>query len=123
MMNLLARLVLNGLGIVVAAKLVPGVAYQGSLAYLLLTGIVVGALNLLVKPIVTLLSLPAILVTFGLFYLVVNGLLFWLAAALLDGLSVSGCLPAILGGLVLALFNLLVRGFAARTAESTRKGG
>ena len=51
------------------------------------------------------------LLTFGLFYLVINGLMFWLAAGLLDGLHVTGCLPAILGGLVLAAFNFVVRAF------------
>jgi len=47
--------------------------------------------------------------TLGLFYLVINGLMFALAASLLDGLRVAGCLPAILGGLVMALFNVLIR--------------
>jgi putative membrane protein len=71
----------------------------------------------LVKPLVTLLSLPAVLLTFGLFYLVVNVLMFWLAAALLEGLDVAGCLPAILGGLVLAIFNSFVR--AMRREQKT----
>lgn len=108
-MNVLARIVLNGLGLLVAAWIVPGVTYDGGLAYLFLAGLVIGLINLLVKPIVALLSLPAVVLTFGLFYLVVNGLMFALAASMLDGLEVSGCLPAILGGLVLALFNFIVR--------------
>jgi putative membrane protein len=58
-------------------------------------------------------SLPFIVLTLGLFYLVVNGAMFYLAGALLDGLTIDGCLPAILGGLVLALFNWLVRGLTA----------
>lgn len=108
-MNVLARILLNGLGILIAAHLVPGVSYTGGLVYLLLAGAVIGLINVFVKPLVTLLSLPAVLLTFGLFYLLINGLMFWLAAGLLQGLSVDGCLPAVLGGLVLALFNFLVR--------------
>ncbi len=110
MLRILLQIVLNGVGVLIAAKLVPGVSYEGDLLYLLLVGLVIGLINLLVKPLVTLLSLPAVILTLGLFFLVINGALFWLAAALLDGLTVDGCLPAVLGGLVLALFNWLVGG-------------
>ncbi len=110
MLRILLQIVLNGVGVLIAAKLVPGVTYEGDLLYLLLVGLVIGLINLLVKPLVTLLSLPAVILTLGLFFLVINGALFWLAAALLDGLTVDGCLAAILGGLVLALFNWLVGG-------------
>ena len=112
-MRILAQILLNGLGVVLAAYLVPGVTYEGGLLYLVLVGLVIGLINLLVKPVATLLSLPFIIVTLGLFYLVVNGAMFWLAGALLDGLTVAGCLPAILGGVVLGLFNWLVRGLTA----------
>lgn len=117
-MHFLARILLNGLGLLLAAWIVPGVTYNGGLGYLFLSGLVFGLINLLVKPIVTLLSLPAVLVTFGLFYLVINGLMFALAARLLDGLEVSGCLPAILGGLVLTLFNLIVRALRGESADA-----
>jgi len=112
-MRILAQVLLNGVGVVIAAKLVPGVSYSGGLLYLLLVGLVIGLINLLVRPLATFLSLPFIVLTLGLFYLVVNGALFYLAGALLDGLTIDGCLPAILGGLVLALFNWLVRGLTA----------
>jgi putative membrane protein len=112
-MRILAQVLLNGVGVVIAAKLVPGVSYSGGLLYLLLVGLVIGLINLLVRPLATLFSLPFIVLTLGLFYLVVNGAMFYLAGALLDGLTIDGCLPAILGGLVLALFNWLVRGLTA----------
>jgi putative membrane protein len=109
----LAQIALNGLGIFLTASVVPGIEYRGGIFYLLLTGLVIGLINLLVKPIVTLLSLPLIVVTLGLFFLLINGAMLWLAAALLDGLTIDGCLPAVLGGLVLALFNWLVRAFTS----------
>lgn len=112
MIRAVIQVVLNGIAILIASYLVPGVVYEGSLLYLLLAGLVVGLINLLVKPFVTLLSLPLLVVTLGLFYLVINGLMLWLAGWLLSGLEVHGCLPAILGGLVMALFNWLVRAFA-----------
>jgi len=110
-MRALLQIVLNGVALLIAAKLVPGIVYNGDLLQLLLAGLVLGLLNLLVKPIVTLFSFPLIVLTLGLFYLVVNGLILMLAAALLPHqlLQVHGCLPAILGGLVIALFNWAVR--------------
>jgi putative membrane protein len=108
-MILLVRVLLNGLGLWAASRLLPGVHYAGDLWYLLLAGLVIGLLNLFVRPLVTLLSLPIVLVTFGLFYLVINGFLFWLADKLLDGLSVDSFLWAMAGGLFLALWNLVLR--------------
>jgi putative membrane protein len=110
MLRALLQVVLNGVALLIAAKLVPGIVYTGSLTSLLLAGLVLGLLNLLVKPIVSFFSFPLIVVTLGLFYLVINGLILWLASALLpDILHVNGCLPAILGGLVIAAVNWLVR--------------
>lgn len=104
-MRALARIALNGIAILVAAWLVPGIDWQGTIWYLLLTGLVIGGINLLVKPLVTLFSIPFIVVTFGLFMLLINGAMLMLASKLLDGLSIDGWGSAILGGLVLSLFN------------------
>jgi putative membrane protein len=109
MLRILAQLVLNGFAVWLAAEFVPGVEYTGGLAYLLVVGLVFGAINLLVKPLVALLSLPLILLTLGLFFLVINALMFALAGAVLPGLTIDGCLPAFLGGLVIAIFNWIVR--------------
>ncbi len=115
MVRILLQIVLNGLGVMLAAYLVPGVHYTGSWPYLLLVGLVIGLINLLVRPLVILLSLPALILTLGLFYFLINGGLFYLAAWLLDGLTVDGCLPAVLGGLVLAVFNWLVQGVVKKS--------
>lgn len=111
MLRLIVQVLLNGIGILIAARIVPGMDYSGGIWYLLLTGIVIGLLNLLVKPLVTLLSLPLVIVTLGLFFIVINGLMVYIAAFLLDGLTVDGCFPAILGGLVLAVFNWIIQAF------------
>jgi putative membrane protein len=118
MVRILLQILLNGLGVMLAAYLVPGVDYTGSWTYLLLVGLVIGLINLLVKPLVTLLSLPALILTLGLFYVLINGALFYLAAYLLDGLTVEGCVPAVLGGLVLAVFNWLMRGIVKKKKKS-----
>jgi putative membrane protein len=107
-MTILLRILLNGLGLWAAAQLLPGVHYQGDLWSLLIAGCVLGLVNLLVRPLITLLSLPLLLVTFGLFYLVLNGFLFWLVDRLLDDLAVDGFLWAIAGGFFLAVWNLVL---------------
>lgn len=112
-MRALLQILLNAVGLWVASRYIPGISYSGDLLYLLFAGLVLGLVNLLVRPIVKLLSFPLIILTLGLFYLVINGAMLWLAAALLEGLEVDGCLPAILGGLVIALLNWLVRAFAS----------
>ena len=111
MLRALLQIVLNGVAVLIAAYLVPGITYNGSLLYLLLVGLVIGLINLIVKPIVSFFSFPLIVLTLGLFYLAINGLMLYLAAAFLDGLDVQGCVPAILGGLVIAFVNWLVRAF------------
>jgi putative membrane protein len=114
MIRALVQIALNGVAVLVAAYLVPGISYTGSLPALLLVGLVVGLIHLIVKPIVTVLSLPLIVLSLGLFYLLINGLMLYLAAWLLPHhLHVSGCGAAILGGLVVALVNWLVRAFTS----------
>lgn len=117
MVRALLQIVLNGVALLIAAKLVPGITYTGDLLYLLLAGLVLGLINLLVKPIVTFFSFPLIVVTLGLFYLVINGLVLLLADRLLADLQVDGCLPAILGGLVIAVLNWLVRAVSPSSEE------
>ena len=108
-MKLLVRIALNGLGLWAAAQLLPGIHYEGGLLYLLLAGFVLGAVNLLVKPLVTILSLPFVVLTLGLFFIVINGLMVWLVDLLLAGFRVDSFLWAMAGGLFLAVFNMLLR--------------
>ena len=110
-MRAIIQILLNGVAILLIARIVPGIVYSGDWIYLILTGVVIGLLNLTVKPLVTVLSLPFIVVTLGLFFIVINAVVLWVAAWLLDGLTIDGCGAALLGGLVLALFNWVVRAF------------
>ncbi|MFL6197606.1 MAG: phage holin family protein [Thermoanaerobaculia bacterium] len=109
MLRALLQIVLNGVALLIAAHLVPGIHYQGSPLYLLIAGLVLGLINLIVKPIVSFFSFPLILLSLGLFYIVINGLMLYLADFFLAGLRIDGCLPAILGGLVIAAFNWVLK--------------
>ena len=110
-MKALIQILLNGVAILVVAYLVPGIHYSGDWLYLILAGVVVGLLNLTVKPLLTVLSLPFIVFTLGLFFIVINACVLYVASWLLGGLTIDGCGSALLGGVVLGLFNWLVRAF------------
>lgn len=119
-MKIVARIVLNGLGLVAASYLLPGIHWSGGLGALLVAGCVIGAINLIVKPVFTLLSCPLIVLTLGLFYLVINGAMLALADVLLDALVVDGFVWAVIGGLFLALFNLVIRALFEREGDPAR---
>ena len=108
-MRVFARILLNGIGLIAAAWLLPGLHWSGGLIALLVAGFVIGAINLLVRPVVTVLSCPLIVLSLGLFYLVINGAMLALADALLAPLSIDSFLWAMAGGLFLALFNLAIK--------------
>lgn len=111
-MKALLQIVLSGLAVLLVARIVPGIHYEGDWLYLILTGVVVGLLNLTVKPLVTVLSLPFIVLSLGLFFIVINAFVLYVASWLLNGLTIDGCGSALLGGLVIALFNWVIRAFS-----------
>jgi putative membrane protein len=86
----------------VAAYLVPGVVVS-SVPALLIAALVLGLVNALVRPVLTILTLPITILTLGLFYLVVNGAAFALAAALVPGFELAGFGSAVLGALLVSL--------------------
>jgi putative membrane protein len=88
-----------------ATTIVPGIAFHGSLVTLLIAGALLGLFNLIVRPVALFLALPALILTLGLFYFVLNGILLWMASWFLPGYEVSGLLPGILGSLVMTVVN------------------
>jgi putative membrane protein len=91
-----------------ATTIVPGITFTGSWLQLVLAGAIFGLFNLIVRPLALFLSLPALILTLGLFYFVLNGILLWLAQFVLPGYQVSGIVAGILGSLVLMVVNWLV---------------
>lgn len=119
-MRVVLRILVNGLGLVAAAHLLAGIHWSGGLGALFVAGFILGAINLIVKPIVTVLSCPLIVLSLGLFYLAINGLMLALADLLLDSLIVDGFVWAVIGGLFLAFFNLVVRLLFEKDREALR---
>jgi len=107
-MTLILTIVGNALALLATAYFVPGIRFTGSIAQLLLAGLIFGVLNLIVRPIAMFLSLPALVLTLGLFYFVLNGLLLWGFSKLMPGYDVSGLWAGILGSFVIMVVNWVV---------------
>jgi putative membrane protein len=99
MRGIIVRTLIIAAGIGVAAWLIPGVRVDG-LGTLILAALLMGLVNAFVRPLLVLLTLPITVLTFGLFLIVINAALFGLVASLLDGFTVTGATPALLGWLV-----------------------
>lgn len=102
------RLVLAVIGNAVAlfaTSIVPGITFTGDWVRLLIAGALFGLFNLIVRPIAIFLSIPALILSLGLFYFILNGILLWVAGMFLPGYHVSGILAGMLGSLVIAIVN------------------
>jgi putative membrane protein len=123
-MRLLLRLLVNAVALWVAVRFVPGLSFNGNPALLLVVALVFGVVNTIVKPIVTLLSLPAVLLTLGIFLLVINAFMLWLTGWLstrLDlGFSVQGFGPAFLGAIVVTLVAWALSVFLGERGETEK---
>ncbi|NNM84047.1 phage holin family protein [Candidatus Parcubacteria bacterium] len=102
-MKLFSHWFIATLAILIAAHLVPGVGI--TLIGALITAVVLGALNLFIRPILIVLTLPINILTLGLFSLVVNAFLVLLASYLVPGFFVAGFWTALFFALVLAVIN------------------
>jgi putative membrane protein len=108
-MGFLLRLLLNGLAIVAAAWLVPGVHLNG-LVPALIAGVMLGLVNALVRPVLVILTLPFTLITLGLFLLVVNTICLALTAAVVPGFDIAGFGAAFLGALIVTVVSWTLSG-------------
>jgi putative membrane protein len=106
-MGIILAIVFNAVGLW-ATTFVPGITYNADPITLLIGGAVLGLFNLIVRPVALLISLPLLIVTLGLFYFVLNGILLWVASLLIPGYFVGGLVPGILGALVLTLVNWIL---------------
>jgi len=109
---LFLRWLLNTLILLLVGYLVPGVRFTSFWAALI-TSVVLGLLNALVRPLIILLTLPVNILTLGLFTLVINALLFWFASTIVKGFEISGFWSAFIGALVYTIIVSIV-GFIER---------
>ena len=101
------RWVVNTLGVLVAANVVSGIRYDTFLG-LILAALFLGILNAFVRPVMILLALPLLLVTLGLFILVINALLLYFVGGLLKTFHVDSFGAAFIGALIISIVSLVV---------------
>jgi putative membrane protein len=117
-MRFLLRLLSTAAALWVAVQLVPGITYSGPWLHLLAVALVFGAVNAIIRPLMLSLTCPLVLLTLGLFIFVLNGLMLWLTGALSSALGfnfhVAGLVPAIIGGLIVAIVSTVLSIFVGR---------
>ncbi len=102
MLRFIIRWLATALGIGAAGSVLPGVHVDGAKPALL-AALLLGLINVALRPIVVILTLPVTLLTLGAFALVINGAMFALAASVVDGVHLAGFWSAVLGALVVGL--------------------
>jgi putative membrane protein len=100
-MNLILRILLSAIAVVILAKVLPSVSVNSYMTAVIVA-VVLSLLNLLVKPILVILTLPVTIVTFGLFLLIINAIIILLADKLIDGFAVENIWWALIFSLLLS---------------------
>lgn len=116
--RLLLRWFICSLGLWIAAGILSSsISYDERLSVIVIGGLVLALVNIVIKPIIVIFALPALLFTLGLFMIVINGLMVYVASKLYSPLEVTNFLAAVFAGMVIGLVNYLV----TTIIESERK--
>lgn len=124
MTGLITRLIINAIALIVAVALVPGIqgpSFQeaSGLVQYLIVGLIFGVVNALIRPILSALSCPLMILTLGLFTFVINAAMLWLTSVISQNLSVTGqaadipfrvngFMPALIGSVVVSLVSIIL---------------
>ena len=106
-MKIIVKWLLSAVALLAVANLYSGVVVT-SFTSALIAALVIGLFNTLLKPILVVLTLPVTLVTLGLFLFVINALMFWAAAEVLDGFQVNGFTAALIGSLIYSVLGIVI---------------
>jgi putative membrane protein len=114
-MRLLLHLIITAVLLLLIARFVQGF-HIASFGTALIAALVLGIVNFLVRPILVVLTFPITVITLGLFLIVINGLMLYLTSGLVHGFRIDSLAAAMLGGLLLGLFNLVISALTHRRA-------
>ena len=111
MTKFILRWIINALAVYLAVLFVPGISYEGGWLGIVWLALILGLLNAFLRPLLQLLTCPLILLTLGLFTLLINTLMFWWMSSIgqtfgID-ITVDGFLPAFLGGLIVSVVSII----------------
>jgi putative membrane protein len=118
MVKLFLRWILTAMALMVVAEIVPGVKVE-SYGAAMVSALILGLANALIRPVLVIITLPVTLLTLGLFALVINGCLFWLVASMVSGVSVTGFGAAFWGAIVYGVLGWLIN-LSLHTPQSPR---
>jgi len=110
-MKLILRLVASTLSVFTAAYIIPGVTVD-SWKTALIVALVLGFLNMFIKPILVILTLPVTILTLGVFYLLINALMVIITASLVSGFQVDSIVAALLFGIIVSVVNSFLSSLA-----------
>lgn len=120
-MRFLARVLLTGLAIFLIATLMPGVEVK-NMNFALLVAFILTLLNVFIKPLLVLLTLPITMITLGFFLLVINALIVMLAAKLVPGFTISGFWVALFFSIVLSMTTSVLDSLLGSANQSSERG-
>lgn len=110
-MKILLHLVVVALTILLVSKFVPGITVD-SIYIAALVAVVLGILNVVVRPILLVLTLPITIISLGLFIFILNALLFWFVGSVVPGFTVAGFIPALIGSVIVSVVTTLLHKIA-----------
>lgn len=116
----LIRWVISALSVILVEYIVPGI-HVSTFWTALLVALVLGIVNLIIRPLLILLTLPVTVITLGLFIFVINAAMLLLTETIVKGFEVDGFAAALLGALVLWLINWIVNGVLLKDRGRTRR--
>lgn len=123
-MHVIGRIVINAAALWVATQIVPGISFTGEWWLLFVVALVFGALNVAIKPILVVLTFPFLLLTLGLFLLVLNGVMIWLTGSVSDalglGFHVASFTAAFVGGLAVSIVSFVLSMFVSSEQNSSK---
>lgn len=119
MKGFVIRLLITALGLWVADRLLPGVEISGT-GSLILSAVLLGVVNAVIRPIVLILTLPLTILTLGLFVLIVNGISLGIAAWLVPGFHITGLWSATLGAIIVGLTSWVASAFVGGSGRIER---
>ncbi len=125
MRNFILRVIIYAIGIALVAEIVPGIhVANDTLGTLLIIGIVFGIINAILKPLITFLTCPLVILSLGLFVLVINAVVLLITASLIPArLQIDGFWPAFLGGIAMSIISMILERILGVNDDNNKRGG
>lgn len=118
-MNLILRLIFNALGLILISELVSGITVSGFYPAII-AAVVLSVLNIIIRPILLILTLPITVITLGLFAFVINAGLFLFAASFIEGFAVENFWYALLGSVLMSIISTIGNRWISKEAPKQK---